>query len=339
MNLQLKNITTAFKAFNFFDMMRMTKDWQKFIRWHFLYTAMESGLIDLLKKPASKDEIIQKLDIKRPDLLEPLLDVGCSLGELSCKKGLYRVRGKRTRMLSGKSSEMFQAFLRVGVTYYNSVYEHAPSRFKGAPNGNYLEYIGPMVAAFAKVFEPFNRNFINGLVAGKGPKNILDVGCGSGLNIKLAAEANPWLSGIGIDIDRSVAEQARQNLAHWGLKENFSITSGDIRNFSKDFEGKFDFITLYNIIYYFPNNERAELFRSLRGMLAPGGSLAIVNSVAGYGSSFGTANLDMALRSIKGCYPLPELKDLAAQLKESGFQAVTSTKFLPGDSVYGITAR
>ena len=50
------------------------------------------------------------------------------------------------------------------------------------------------------------------------------------------------------------------------------------------------------------------------------------------------ANLDAATRSIKGCDPVPEIKELISQLEAAGFQNIKARILLPGDTYYGIIA-
>src|SRR3954452_6964679 len=69
------------------------------LKLHFLYAAIESGLLDALRSPTTKAELVKKLGVQRPDLLEALLKVGVSLGELSAKRGTYSIRGRYARAL------------------------------------------------------------------------------------------------------------------------------------------------------------------------------------------------------------------------------------------------
>jgi len=87
--MNIKSITTAIKSRGFLNIARLIGDWQSFIRFHFFYSSIESGLIDALEWPSSREELIEKLNVKRTELLDVLLDMGLSLGELSLKKGKY----------------------------------------------------------------------------------------------------------------------------------------------------------------------------------------------------------------------------------------------------------
>jgi len=242
------------------------------------------------------------------------------------------------RVLQSSESDGARALVQGHVTYYNSIYRNLPSRIQGEPNGNYLEEIGGYVARFAKILEPFVKNYISEIISGRGEMKILEVGCGTGIFMKCALELNGQVNCTGIDMDQNVIDLARKNLEEWGIGDRCSAVKGDIRKPGPEFAGPFDMITLYNIIYYFPVEERAELFRSLKNMLSKDGKIALVSSTQSNGKSFGAANLDTAVRSIEGCYALPHLNQLADQLKESGFTNVKTSKLFPGDTYYGIEA-
>ncbi len=140
-----------------------------------------------------------------------------------------------------------------------------------------------------------------------------------------------------IDIDDAAAGQAMQNMEKWGLTERVEIIKGDIRDLPDDIP-RFDLITLVNLVYYFPVEQRPELFRTLRSRLAPGGILAIIMNMQGKMTDFGAANLNMANASMQGVTPLPDSATLQGQLKESGFSIVRVSDLMPGSSFVGVTS-
>jgi len=142
-----------------------------------------------------------------------------------------------------------------------------------------------------------------------------------------------------IDIDEDVVDQAKQNMAKWGLSNKFRIVAGDILVPPEGLEGPFDLIALYNIIYYFPSEKRLELLNRLRSMLSPNGVVAVAMNFQSMGKDIGAANLNMVNCSLEGLTPLPDLDELTAQLKESGFDEIRTHKLMPGSTFFGISAR
>ena len=314
------------------------KDWQAFIRMHFIFAAYESGLLKALSSPRNRDMLIKELKVKRPQVLDALLEVGLASKELALKNDLFSIKGKRSKAIMGPNGDMLAAMIQANVTYYNDAYRNVANRIDGGELGEDLDKIGDLVARFSKVAEPILRNFIAGVVRGRNPMKVLGVGCGSGVLLKSAYDANGNATGVGVDIDEEVTRQASENLSRWGLSDRFEIRHGDIGQMSGEALGTFDVITLYNLLYYFDPEARLGLMNHLRNMLTPAGVLAVAMSFHSRGRDVGTANLNMVNSSLKGLTPLPELDDIISVLKASGFGKIKIHRFMPGSTFYGIVA-
>jgi len=314
------------------------KDWQAFIRMHFIFSAYESGLLKALVTPHDRNTLIKELDVKRPELLDALLEVGLAAKELEMKNGLYRIKGKRSKAITGINGDMLSAMIQANVTYYSDAYRNAARRIHGGELGDDLDKIGNLVARFSKIVEPIIKNFIAGIVQGRNPLRVLDVGCGSGVLLKSTYEANENAMGIGIDIDETVVRQAKENISKWGLSDRFEIRHGDIRQISGEIAGSFDVVTLYNLLYYFDQEARLGLLNILREVLSPMGVLAVAMSFHSKGRDIGSANLNMVNSSLKGLTPLPALDDIKTALKKCGFSKIEVHRFMPGSTFFGIVA-
>ena len=336
--MKLRYLITVLRTMKIPGLFPILKDWQSFLRMHFIYAAFESGLLEALSNPCSRDELIRKINVKCPEILDALLDVGLSVKELAYKNGSYSIKGKRSKAIIGHEGDMLAAMIQANITYYSSVYRKATERMHGAPLGNDLDEIGGLVARFAKMGEPFIRAFITDIVTGKKSMRVLDVGCGSGIFLQSTYNANQNATGIGIDIDEEVVNQAKHNMEKWELNDKFRIIAGDIRVPPDGLEGPFDLIMLYNIIYYFSDEHRFKLLQLLHSILSPGGVVAIAMHFQSRGKDVGAANLNMVNCSLKGLTPLPDLDELTAQLEESGFSEIRAQRLIPGSTFYGITA-
>lgn len=314
----------------------LMNDSKGYLRLHYLYSAIESGLLDALVVPTSKEALVEKLQVQRPELLETMLNLGISIGELSVKKGLYRITGKRSKTLSSSENDPLVAIVQEYITYYGSVYRNLAARLTGAPLGHYLEETGPLIARSSRVTEPYVADFVRTLVKTNKPMRILEVGCGSGIHLLHAANSNPQTYGIAIDMDQKVVGQAKANLSQWGIDRIFKVMVADIRYPIEGLDGPFDLITLYNNLYYFPFDERKPLFQRLRSMLTFNGEIVIVSLMQG--KSLISLNFDLVLRSTEGCAPLPELEETVEQLKESGLSEIKKVKLIPRSSFYGLLA-
>ncbi len=313
-------------------------DWQAFIRMHFIFAAYESGLLKALATPCDRETLVEKLDVKRPELLDALLDVGLAAKELSVENGRFIVKGKRSRSVMGAQGDVLAALIQANVTYYSDAYRNAAHRMHGGELGEDIGKIGDLVARLSKIGEPMLKDFIAAIVRNKNPMRVLDVGCGSGVLLRSTHDANGNATGIGLDIDEAVVRQARDNISSWGLTDRFDICHGDIRHLPEEIVGPFDLITLYSILYYFEREERPKLLAGLRSMLSPTGVLAVAMSFRSLGKDIGTANLNMVNSSLKGLTPLPDLNDITSILKQCGFGGIEIHRFMPGSTFCGIIA-
>jgi SAM-dependent methyltransferase len=313
------------------------KDLRAFLRVHFLAAAFESGLLAALATPSSPVDLASRLGVKRTELLASMLEIGRLLGELSFRDGRYALRGTRSRALAAPAGDPLAAFIQESVGYHGSVYRHLAARLQGAESGDYLTGSGTLIARSSRILEPYVGRFAEGAARSERPRRLLEVGCGSGVYLRHAAAANQHLSGVAIDMQEDVVAHARENLASWGLAERFDVKVGNILAPHAEWRARFDLVTLYNNIYYFPLESRVELFRSIRSLLAAGGALAMVSIM--HGPSLDSLNFDLLLRSTRGCAPLPKLAELITQLREGGFPGVRLSRLIPGEWLYGVLAR
>ena len=209
----------------------------------------------------------------------------------------------------------------------------------GEPLTDLTETYADVIARFSKGSEPFILDFLKRFVGDKEPVRLLEIGCGSGVHLRSIHATNPNVSGIGHDRDKAVVKRALENMNNWGLENKFKIIHGDIRQPLTEIEGAFDFITLFNNIYYFEPEERPTLFRNLRERLSPGGRLALVTYTAvTNGKDVMGAALNLATSTDVSCTALPDLGQLKAQLKQSGFHRIKAKPLIPRSRFMGILA-
>ena len=309
--------------------MLLIGDAKALTRAYFLTSAQRAGVL--------AGHLAVVLGIERPELLGALLRLGVFLKELSFDGERYRITGARAKAFLGEGGDGLAAMTEEMTTIYSAVAEHLPATLRGGPLADYLEASAELVARSSRVFEPFLKEFVHHVIPAGRPMRLLEIGCGSGTYVRHAAERNRRLTGVAVDLREDVVHTAAANLETWGVGDRFRVIAADIRMPHDDLGGPFDLVTLFNNIYYFDPAEWPDLFRRIRGWLAPGGALALVSMMRG--DTLGALEFDIACRCTEGLAPLPRLNNLTASLRVSGFHDIESTKLVPGESVYGIVAR
>jgi SAM-dependent methyltransferase len=95
-------------------------------------------------------------------------------------------------------------------------------------------------------------------------KDVLDVGCGAGVEVVRFARGGARI--VGVDIAASAVELTRQNLAQQGLTARVEVADGEALPFAGD---SFDFVYAHGAAQY-TNDDRA-LVEECRRVLRPGG--------------------------------------------------------------------
>jgi SAM-dependent methyltransferase len=314
------------------------RDWQAMLRMHFLHAALESGLLQALESPRTEEELKAGLAVSDSDLLSALLQLGVALGELRLRGGTFSLRGRRARALVQPRNDALAAMVQAAVTYYNDTYRSVSSRMRDGGSASGLAGLGPLVARFSKITEPHVHAYIRKSASRGEGGRILDVGCGSGLNLRMALEARPGSEGVGLEAEPLVAAQALENVETWHLADRATIVTADARTLPPEADGPFDLVMVMSMVYYLQPNERVALLREIRHRLTPGGRVALTTSCRGPEVDPFSANLNLVTTFYEGLTPLPTEDEMELQLRDAGFQEVRRSPLIPGTSYLAFTA-
>ncbi len=149
---------------------------------------------------------------------------------------------------------------------------------------------------------------------------VLDVGCGTGVNM---VEAARWFGPLrllcGIDISPGMAEVARTKMRALGIPAQIAV--GDAEQLPYP-DGIFDLVICNSVLHWVRNRQTA--LQEMRRVLRPGGQLALIcASRPGFGEWFGL--IDTVLRMVAGPNApvsrpdLPTALEVAALLQSAGF--------------------
>lgn len=316
-------------------MYRINRTTAEFYRAGFISTAISEGIYDVLSKgPVSSRDIQSAVGgnsaIKG---LEAWLDLGTALGELAKTDGKYRIKGAFSKGLLKSANGTWKAFFQARVEIFYNYIINSPAFLKQNKKFDFSQSYGELFARSSRTVEPILIDVVDKIIPPDGSCRLLEAGCGSGIYIKRACDKNANISVTGVELQKEVADFARENTVNWQIKDRASIEHMNIRNYKS--EVKFDIITFFNLIYYFPEDERIELLRHLGTLLTRKGQLVLTTLCPANDPSIQLMNLWASMT--EGCGPLPRPGTVCDQLNNAGFDKVYSEKLIPG--FYLFTAR
>lgn len=100
-------------------------------------------------------------------------------------------------------------------------------------------------------------------------KTLLEVGCGTGVDLVRFARAGAITTGV--DLSRTAIDLARQNMAQNGLSANLQIMDGEALQFAGD---SFDVVYAHGVLQYTSNTEK--MVSEIHRVLKPGGEAILM---------------------------------------------------------------
>lgn len=307
-----------------------------FYKLTWLAAAGESGLLSRLATgPATFDSLAEGC---RPanqgrEALETWLQLGVRLRLLSRGTGGYELRGM-AKALARPENDSTLAMVQEVAGLHHKLIAETPARVRSGQLFTLADQDGELIARSSRILEPFQVEAIQDFFPKSGNVRLLEIGCGSGVYLRYAAQRNASLTGVGLELQPAVAEMARGNLRDWGLEGRMKVEDGDFR--ARPAGELFDIATLYNNIYYFPVAERVSLLGRIASFLKPGGFLLLTTCCQG--GSLGAEALNLWGSATSGAGRLPAEDELVGQLRQAGFGAVKTKSLLPGDKFLAFQA-
>lgn len=290
-------------------------------RVHFLAAAARAGLLKALCDGAREESsLAASLGLPAGSgAFRAWLEVGAALGELEVASGHWALGSRLARALAQERNDDLSAILEEVATLHARLLHETPERIRDGRPFTLADQDGELIARSSRILEPLMEEVIAEHVPAHGPFRLLEVGCGSGVYLRFAAERNRELTALGLELQVQVAQRARENLATWKVGDRVRVEAQDLRQ--RPPEPAFNLVTLHNNIYYFPAAERMSVLRHAAGFLAPGGKLLV--TTVGRGGTPSGAVLHLWGEATEGCGGLPEPQVLCDQLKEAGLVSVS----------------
>ena len=308
-----------------------------FYQLNYLVAAKESGVLELLvNAPKSFEQLAEVYcrDEKAREALGAWLGLGVRLGYLRLDGRGYALKGLAKRLALPQNDAAI-ALLQEASGLHSKLISQTLRKLRNGKLWKLEDQDGEIVARSSRIMEAFQTEAIDRFFPSSGIASLLEIGCGSGFYIKYAADRNPSLTAVGLELQPTVAEAARRNISEWGLAGRVRIEAGDI--WLKAPDECFSMVTLYNNIYYFPVEGRVSLLEHVRRFIKPGGFLLLITCCQGGSLAVEVLNLWGAATLSGG--RLPNKKELVSQLRQSGFQNVQTVRLAPGEELFAFQAR
>lgn len=291
----------------------------------FLSRAGRTGVLSALAdSPLTLEDlsIALKLAPEKTAGLKAFLNLGVTLGEIALRDGRYRLKGKLARALSNADNDPYLALTEEAGGLHVPYIQAALAEGDASMLSELTDRHSEVIARSSRVIEPILMAVMERLVPRSGPFELLEIGSGSGVYMLHALTLNPALSVTGVERARTVARALKDRISGAGLTTRAEVRECDMR--SLDFKDRFDCITLFNNIYYFPEAEHPKLLADLFKWLKPGGKLAIA-TLCRDGKYPIDAVMHMWSAMTPGASELPEPGAFRDLMERAGFATEVTT--------------
>ena len=309
---------------------------KSFYQLNYLVAAKDCGLFErLLDAPKRFEQLAEFYcaDEKAREALEAWLSLGVRLGFLRLDSKGYELKGL-AKKLALPQNDAALALLQEAAGLHSNLISQTVRKLRNGELWSIEDQDGEIVARSSRIMEAFQAEAIDRFFPASGVASLLEIGCGSGIYLKYAADRNPSLAAVGLEMQPNVADVARLNIAEWGLQGRVRIETGDIR--LKSPEECFSIVTLYNNIYYFPVESRVSLLQHIRQFIKPNGFLLLITCCQG--GSLGVEVLNLWGAATLDCGRLPRKNELIKQLHQAGFEDVQTVRLIPGEELFAFKA-
>jgi predicted O-methyltransferase YrrM len=319
--------------------LRAARDGQAAVRLQLVAAAIDLGLLDALAgEPVSTAALADRLGATDPDLLAAYLRVLAAAGFITGEGSWALTKSGRAVVDDDQVRATYEGF----GGYHTDLYRELRPLLSGGLRRRDIEEQAEVIARLSAVLEPLLHDLLTRSVRERRPRRVLDIGCGAGLHLAAMLEAAPDATGVGVDIDPDAAALARRTLRERGLADRASVEAVDIQKALAAgrpglLPDRIDLALLANVIYYVPVEERVQLLSGVARLLAPGGALVVVSTMAG--PQLFSRHLDLVVRAQEGRMELPAVDVLLGQLREAGLQPAPPQRIgPPGAALSAVTA-
>ena len=304
-----------------------------------LRAGLRLGLCEALRTPQSPAALAERLGLA-PDLVAAWARMLHAQGWLARKGESYRLAPSLAWLLDAPEAGALHALLDAAADTIGPRLAALPVLLKGGERPLFGDRDdASRMAAITRMVEPRALRALERIPGARRPRRVLDIGCGQGHYLADLLRRFRDALGIGIEIDPSVAEEARRRLAEADVARRAEIRVGDFLAMEPP-PGRFDLVLLNHNLYYFAPPQRVALLRRARACLEQEGVVAVQTLVLTegllpslLGLQAGAALFDLVLRTHRNLHGLPAVEEVHRVLRDAGFAETGEVPVVPGGAV------
>ncbi len=308
-------------------------DSRSFVRTLFLASlAGNESLARALRTPVTIGDLSSAVAVARVDRLGAWLDVGTAVGELRHRDETWVARGSRAKAIA-RGDGLLCAHYRSMLEYQPGPYAGLASLLQGGGRTDLSTY-AQTIADVSLAAAPFVGPYLRAAIEAAQPTRALDVGCGTGVYMRVMLDADPALMVDGVDLAADVVAKTEADLVGAGYGPRVSLAAADVRKWEPG--PRYDLVTLINDVYYFPAGERVALYAKVREMLTPAGMLVVVSERRP--GSIAACHLHFMLVCQEGEAALPARGDIERDVAAAGFTVLDVAEPVPTEPFVAVRA-
>lgn len=309
---------------------------EKFLTtWH-AHVGYKLNLYEYFSKSKKVQEVAEMFDLDET-LLERWTEVGLEVGHLKKNfSGKIKAKKKMVKYASANSDESVGILLREIMELHIPTLLEYPNLIESKSRITYLEdKFADVVAETSTLLEKAAVTPILKRIKKNKPKSIIDLGCGYGGYLENIQSDFPEIQLQGIELNKDVAKKTASILGG-----EVDIYQGDMVDYMEQFTGKVDMVMAHNLLYYFPKEERGNLFKKIAKILNKKGTVTFITPVIGavHGQTFATA-FNSFMSAHENLYPLPTLNEIKQDGKAAGFKVEETKPLIREGSWYLVTLK
>lgn len=310
------------------------RDGQAAVRVSAVGAGLRTGVLEALReRPATTEDLAAACGWSDNDVVAGLMRVLAGLGlVLAAVPGWELTARGRALLADDVARAMYEGF----SDYHTGLYDEIEQQLTGGVGRHDVRDKGDVIARLSRAMDPFVLDLLTKEVGRRTPRHLLDVGCGTGSHLAHMLQISPEASGVGIETDVAAARLARITVADAGLTGRARIVEGDARTALAAETEPFDLALLANVIYYLPLGSRVPLLKAVAERTAAGGAVVVVSTALT--DVMFSRHFDLLLRTQEGSMGLPDMDELADQLRAAGLTPGSPHRIAPGEPLTAVIA-